>query len=107
MSEEFNSEGFNSGDVTGGGEDQPKGFAIASLVCGIVSIPFCCVTWVSLVCGILGIVFSIVQKNKYGENKLAKAGMICGIVGLVLAALVWILAILGVAALGTALEGLS
>ncbi|MBR1390378.1 MAG: DUF4190 domain-containing protein [Lachnospiraceae bacterium] len=107
MSEEFNNEEFNSGEVTNTGEDQPKGFAIASLVCGIISIPFCCVTWVSLVCGILGIVFSIVQKNKYGEHKLAKAGMICGIVGLVLAVLVWVLALLGIAALGTALGELS
>jgi len=67
-----------------------SGFAIASLVLGIVSIPGSCFYAVpGIVCGILAIIFSTFAKKQadaggFSENTrgLAKAGMICGIIGL-------------------------
>ena len=67
--------------------DQPKkensGYAIASLVLGILSI-LCCGSC-GIIMGILAIVFYYVDKNNNGgqPNSLARAGMICGIIAIV------------------------
>ncbi len=53
-----------------------KGFAIASLVCGIVSI-------VVYFIGVLGIVFGCVAKSKGYKGSMPTAGIICGIFGLI------------------------
>ncbi len=63
-----------------------RGFAVASLICGIVSVVCCVSWWLSLVCGIAGIVFSIISKKKLDYfDGLSLAGLICGIIGAVIA----------------------
>lgn len=57
--------------------DDGKGFAIASLVLGILSI-FC----FALIAGTLAIVFSTMAKSKGYKGGMATAGMVCGIIGL-------------------------
>lgn len=66
---------------TGGG----NGLAIASLVCGIVSIVgFCCCIPIGILGGLAGIVLGIISKMKNMEGSgMALAGIITGAVGLV------------------------
>ncbi len=66
--------------------ESPSGFAIAGLVCGILSIVCCCAWYISGILGILGLVFSIMvlTKNLPGRS-LAIAGVICAGIGVVLA----------------------
>lgn len=75
---------------------QNKGFAIASLILGIVAIvPGCCCTvFGMIILGILAIVFAILF-NKANPTQvpgkgMAKAGLILGIVAIVLAVLLFI-----------------
>ncbi|MBQ6412304.1 MAG: DUF4190 domain-containing protein [Ruminococcus sp.] len=69
-----------------------KGFAIASLVLGIVG---CVIPWygvvygiIGIVCAVVGLVFAIMAKKSYNaigqKNGMATAGMILSIVGIVL-----------------------
>lgn len=58
--------------------DNGKGFAIASLVLGIVSI-FC----FAIITGTLAIVFSRMAKSKGYPGGMATAGLVCGIIGLI------------------------
>lgn len=53
------------------------GFAIAGMVCGIVSL-----LMFTLVTGTLGIVFGVVAKNKGNSSGMATAGIVCGAIGL-------------------------
>ena len=55
------------------------GFAIAGMVCGIVS--FFCFAYIL---GTLGIIFGIVAKSKGCKSGMATAGIVCGIIGIVL-----------------------
>ncbi len=55
------------------------GFAVASLVLGIVSFFIS-----AIIAGSLAIVFGSVAKSKGNTGKLATAGIICGIVGIAL-----------------------
>ncbi len=59
--------------------DAGKGFAIASLVLGLVS--FLCFP---IITGVLGIIFGSVAKKKGSRSGMATAGIVCGIIGLVL-----------------------
>lgn len=65
--------------------EQPSGFAIAGLVCGILSIVCCCGWYISGILGIVGLVFSVIVliKNLPGRS-LAIAGVICAGIGFVL-----------------------
>ncbi len=65
--------------------ENASGFAIAGMVCGILSIVCCCAWYISAILGILGLVFSIMVfvKNLPGKG-LATAGVICAAIGLVL-----------------------
>ena len=58
-------------------EDPGKGFAIASLVLGIVSLFFA-----AFISGTLAIVFAVMAKKKGSTNKMATAGMVLGIIGI-------------------------
>lgn len=98
---------------------QPQGYAggpalptagssIASLICGILSIP-CCMAWgvPGLLLGIAAIILSrranasVQQGTAGGSTKgLALAGLICGIVGVVLGLLYLVLLVIGIAAGG-------
>lgn len=73
--------------------DNSKGFAIASLVLGILSF-FCCGT----VCSILGLVFGIISRKKNPvNNSMATAGIVLSIIALVLGIifLIWSLVAYG------------
>ncbi len=60
-----------------GSASQPgKGMAIASLICGIVSL-IC----FAIITGSLGIIFGAIAKNKGCKSGMATAGIICGIIG--------------------------
>lgn len=59
-----------------------SGYAIASMVLGIVSIVFCCIPIVGVVCGVLAVVFSRKMNREGIVNSYTKAGFICGLVGL-------------------------
>lgn len=81
-----------------------KGFSVASLVLGIVSIcSFCCcccgLFFVPLICGILAIVFAIIAAKKAPDKKMpgmAIAGLILGIIAVVVSILFFLLLILSV-----------
>lgn len=61
------------------------GFAIASLICGILSILCCCLVWLALVFGVAGIVLGVITlTQKYEGKGMAIAGIITGGVGLLL-----------------------
>lgn len=73
--------------------DNSRGFAIASLVLGILSF-FCCGT----VCSILGLVFGIISRKKNPvNNSMATAGIVLSIIALVLGIifLIWSLVAYG------------
>lgn len=78
---------FNQ-NTSGGG----KGFAIASMVCGIVSIVgFCCCTPVGVICGLAGLILGIISKMKNMDGQgMALAGIITGAVGLV-GTIIWLI----------------
>ncbi len=66
--------------------ERASGFAIAGMVCGILSIVCCCAWYISGILGILGLVFSIMAIVKKMPGKgLAIAGIVCASVGLILA----------------------
>ena len=92
-----------------GNYSRTKGFAIASLICGICSVVFCCLGFLSLLAGIAAIVFGILvlsdtDKNGsfYPDSKtmrgMAIAGLVCGIIGTIfgLFALIGLPSILGI-----------
>lgn len=58
-----------------------KGFAVASLVTGILSIIFLAFIIVSIGLAICSIIFGIIAKKK-GEKSISKAGLALGIVSL-------------------------
>ena len=73
------------------GEPVPTGFAIASLVMGILSILGCCCYGLAgIIFGILGIIFGCIQqKAEYGKKPgMAIAGIITSAVGLILGIIV-------------------
>ena len=64
-----------------------KGFCIASLVLGIVTLIFFCIWYISIPCGILSIVFGIIGLKSVNRG-MAIAGLITGSIGLVISALI-------------------
>ena len=67
------------------------GFAIASMICGIISILCCCLTWVSLVLGVAAVVLGIIAlKYKYDGKGMAIAGIVTGGIGI----FIWLIVIL-------------
>lgn len=72
-----------------------KGFAVASLVIGIVAITLgCCCSPIGMISGILAIVFAVLF-NKANPTQvpgkgMAKAGLILGIIAIVLAIVLFI-----------------
>ncbi len=61
-----------------------RGFAIASMVLGIISIVCCCSYYVGLTAAVLSIVFAVVSRVRMGYfDGFAVAGLITGIIGVV------------------------
>ena len=85
----YEGSGFNTipNDVP---QKSGKGFAIASMVLGIVAVCLCCCCcgifyWVSGLLGVLAIVFAILTKTTSGKfHGMAIAGLILGILALLL-----------------------
>ena len=67
--------------------DEGPGFAIAGMVCGILSMVLCCCQYyVSGILAIIGLVFSIiVLKNGKPGKGMAIAGVVCSVIGIVIA----------------------
>jgi hypothetical protein len=89
------------GAAPGGGMYQPapglpstNGCAIASLVCGILSLVFFCILggiWFGIpavICGHIGMSQTGAPQNQQGGRGLAIAGLICGYCGIALAGLI-------------------
>lgn len=59
-----------------------NGFAIGSLICGIVGILCCCCCGGGTVIGIVGIILAVVSRGKNGGKMsgLAIAGLVCSII---------------------------
>ena len=83
--ESFNNQNIYVEDLAA--KKPSKGYAIASLVLGIVSLVCCCSTAVSLVCSILAIIFAVLFRRDNGSfGGMATAGLVCGVVSLALGA---------------------
>ena len=84
--------------VVPGSTPPPAGLAVASMVCGIVSIPLLCAWPVAIPLGIVAVVLGFVAKGHVrrgtgGGSGMAMAGIICGAVPLVFVAVVILVAI--------------
>ncbi len=83
---------FESSAIFGGEQTPPpakkNGYAIASLVLGIVSlVSTCCCSCILPVTAILSIVFAAISKKNEPMSGMAKGGMICSIIALALLAI--------------------
>ncbi len=77
-------------------QQKASGLAIASLVCGILSLVCCCVWYLSVILAIVALVLGIVNNVKgFGGRGMAIGGIVTGAIGLVLAIAIIVLALLG------------
>ncbi len=61
-----------------------RGFAIASMILGILSILCCCFTYIGIALSIIAIVFAVVSRVRMGYfDGMAIAGLVLGIIGFV------------------------
>ncbi|MGN0376925.1 MAG: DUF4190 domain-containing protein [Suilimivivens sp.] len=80
----------NNSNVTAGSNGN-SGFAIASMVCGIISLICCCLSWFSLVLGIAAVVLGVIAlKHKYDGKGMAIAGIVTGGIGI----FIWLIVML-------------
>jgi uncharacterized membrane protein YkgB len=63
---------------------ETNGYAIASLILGVVSVVLCSCTCISIVTSILAIVFAIISRKGQPMEGKAIGGMVCGIIALVI-----------------------
>lgn len=66
-----------------------KGFAITSMVLGIISLVLFCIWYISVPCSILAIIFAILSL-KSSKKGMAIAGLTTGIIGFILMVLIYI-----------------
>ncbi len=66
-----------------------KGFAIAGMVCGIVSI-----FWLHFLLGALGLIFGLIARSKGYRKGMTTAAIVCGAVGLGIGVLLFVLMVL-------------
>lgn len=77
-------------------QDKASGMAIASMICGILSILCCCAWYISLILAGVAIVLGIVNNTKHmGGKGMAIAGIVTGSVGIVLVVAFLLLMVLG------------
>ncbi len=83
-----------------------NGFAIGSLVCGILGILCCCCCGSGSLLGIVGIILAIVSRGKNGGKMsgLAIAGLVCSIVS-IFAGVVGIFYIIGSGGVDAFIDG--
>ena len=91
------------------GAQASQGLAIGSLICGIASIVFFCIWWLSIPLGIVAVVLAVMAKGKIARGEaggagLAKAGMITGIIGAAISLLLTVLAIVGISMFGDKIQ---
>jgi hypothetical protein len=74
---------------SGSFQNESAGFAIASMILGIVAlVTSCCFYYISLPCAIISVILAAVSlKNKKGGKGMAIAGLVCSIISLVPAAI--------------------
>ena len=88
--------------------DPTKGIAIASMVCGIISVVFCWFGYFAIVALALGIVAIIlsVKAGKEAPNGqrpgMATAGLVLGIIGVVLSGIIFACALVACGSVGCA-----
>lgn len=85
-----------------GGQQPSNGLGIASMVLGIVSIPFCFCFGIGGLAGVVAVILGFLGKQKSDRGEatnrgMALAGIITGFVGLGLAIIYWVLFALGTA----------
>lgn len=66
-----------------------KGFAVASLVMGILSIIFLPFIVISVGMGLAAVIFGVIAKNR-GDKTMSRAGMTLGIVSLIITLLLFL-----------------
>lgn len=90
----YNGPSYNSKKPEKG---QATGLGIASMVCGIVSIPAICITDLgivfSFILGVVAVVLGIVQLVKNQKKGMAIAGIVCGAIGILLCAVIMVIAL--------------
>ena len=77
---------------------ETKGFSIAAMVLGIVSVVLFCFFYISIPCAILAIIFGIVGMKKGGKG-MGIAGLVLGIIALA----IYVLGAVGIFSLGSLL----
>ena len=75
------------------------GYAVASLVLGILSIVFCCCWYIGLILGVVGLILAIIAKKNGNQEGICKAGLVLNIIGVAISAIFLILAIVGTKAI--------
>lgn len=81
--------------------NESKGYAITSMVLGIVSLVVCCLPYITVPAALIGLIFGIVSlKGGYGGRGMAIAGIVTSSVAIALGAW-WLIAMLGVLSGGT------
>ena len=77
-------------EPSGGNRQGGNGFAIASMVLGIVSLVLFCIWEIAIPCAIAAIVLGIIQLKSRGKNGMAIAGIICGVIGMIITILAFV-----------------
>ena len=69
-----------------------RGWSVASMVLGIVSVVCCCMGWASMLSAVLAIVFAVVSRKSLGYfDGMSIAGLILGIFGSVMGIMmIWV-----------------
>lgn len=94
-----NYQGYNQNYYAGLPQEPQKasGLAIASMVCGIISIVICCVWYLAAPLAIAAIVMGIINNVKQlGGKGMAIAGIITGVIGLLLVIALFVIIFAGV-----------
>lgn len=82
---DFNQNTENTNYVPNQPIKRQNGFAIASLVCGILSLVLCCTGILGIPAGALSILFAVLSKRK-GEalSGMSTAGVVTAVIGILL-----------------------
>ena len=81
-------------------EEEKKGFSVASLVLGILSLVLFCFWYISLPCAIIAIILGAIGRKKGGKG-MGTAGIVLGIISIVLIIIILALAGVGIGMLST------